>query len=241
VAGIGVPIVFLAGLASFLSPCVLPLVPGYLSYMSGISSGAESRSRLRLLGATISFVLGFTTVFVALGLSASAIGAFLVSNRIGLTRVAGALIIVMGLVFMGLIPLPWLYREKRFHLRPAHTVPGSYLMGLAFGFGWTPCIGPALAAVLALAATEQTPGQGALLLLVYAMGLGVPFIGSAIGVSRLVGALRWFRKHQLGIARVSGVLLVAAGTLFVFDKVFVLSVWMQRAMEASGLDFWNSL
>jgi cytochrome c-type biogenesis protein len=233
--------VFLAGVASFLSPCVLPLVPGYLSYIGGLSLTESVRSSPRLLVATAAFVSGFGTIFIGLGLSASLIGSFLAENQIVLTRVAGVLIIVMGLAFVGLIPIPWLYREKRLQLRPSQTIPGSYVLGLAFGFGWTPCIGPALAAALAIASTEQTPGRGALLLAIYALGLGVPFVLSALGVSRLAGAVSWLRKHQVAIARGSGALLVVVGLLFVFNRVFVVSTWLQRAMTASGLDFWNKL
>jgi cytochrome c-type biogenesis protein len=239
--GVAIPIVFLAGIASFLSPCVLPLVPGYLSYMGGLSVAEGARSSPRLLAATGSFVAGFSTIFLALGMSASLIGSFLAVNQTVLVRVAGVLIVLMGLAFLGLIPLPWIYREKRFQLRPAQTVPGSYVMGLAFGFGWTPCIGPALAAALAIAATEQTPGRGALLLSVYALGLGVPFVLSAVGVARLTAALSWFRRHQWGLSRASGFMLVAVGVLFVFNRIFVISSWVQRVMTASGLDFWNNL
>jgi cytochrome c-type biogenesis protein len=233
--------VFLAGVASFLSPCVLPLVPGYLSYVGGLSLADQVRSSPRLLGATAAFVAGFATIFIGLGLSASLIGAFLAENQTLLTRVAGILIVLMGLVFIGVLPIPWLYREKRVNLKPSHTVPGSYALGLAFGFGWTPCIGPALAAALAIAATEQTPGRGALLLAVYALGLGVPFILAALGVSKLAGAVSWLRNHQTAISRVSGALLVAVGLLFVFNRVFVVSSWLQRAMTSSGLDFWNRI
>lgn len=227
---------FLAGVVSFLSPCVLPLVPGYLSYMGGLTATSP-----KLLGATLAFVGGFTTIFVALGMSASLIGSFLTVNQTIITRIAGFLIVLMGLVFLGVLPLPWLYRERRFQLKPSQTLPGSYLMGLAFGFGWTPCIGPALAVVLAIAATEQTPGEGAVLLAVYALGLGLPFIASALGVSRLVGAVSWLRRRQLLLARASGVLLIGVGLLFVFNRVFVASVWLQRAMTSAGLDFWTNL
>lgn len=241
VTPLSIPIVFLAGAASFLSPCVLPLVPGYLSYVSGISSGAQARTSTRLVVATTAFVGGFTTVFVALGLSASLLGSFLVDNRTLLTRVAGVLIIVMGLAFLGLIPAPWLYSERRFRARPAQTAPGSYLMGLAFGFGWTPCIGPALAATLAIASTEQRPGRGALLLLVYSLGLGLPFLISAVGASRVTGALAFLRRRQQIITKASGVLLIAVGLLFAFNRLFLVSIWLQRAMAAAGLDFWTNL
>lgn len=230
------PIVFLAGIVSFLSPCVLPLVPGYLSYMGGLSMSSP-----KLLGATLGFVGGFTTIFVALGMSASLIGSFLSVNQTTLTRIAGVLIVLMGLVFLGVVPIPWLYRERRFKPKPSQAISGSYVMGLAFGFGWTPCIGPALAAVLAIAASGQSPGKGGTLLAIYALGLGLPFIASALGVSRLVGAVSWLRRRQVLLARASGVLLIAVGLLFVFNRVFLASVWLQRAMTAADLDFWSNL
>jgi cytochrome c-type biogenesis protein len=250
---VAVPVVFLAGVASFLSPCVLPLVPGYLSYMGGISSGTGTSSGIatstriatrvqgRLLVATAAFVLGFTAVFVSLGMSASLIGSFLASNRELLTRLAGGLIVLMGLAFLGVLPLPWLYAERRPLLHPAETAPGSFFMGLAFGFGWTPCLGPTLAAALGIAASEASPGRGALLLFIYAMGLGLPFILSALGLSRMMGALRWFKEHQRAVTGATGLMLIAVGLLFVFNRVFYVSILLQQALGEVGLDFWSRL
>ncbi len=229
---------FLAGAVSFLSPCVLPLVPGYLSYISGgaVDQAGEQPNVRRVVVPTLLFVLGFTTIFVALGTSASYIGQVLRANQQITVRVAGAFIILMGLVFMGLIPAPWLMSERRFDMRKARSVAGNYAMGLAFGFGWTPCIGPTLAVALTLAANTQTAGKGALMLLIYSLGLGIPFLLSAIGASKLIGGLAWLRRKQRAILRVSGSLLIAFGLLMVFGKVFILSAWIQQAMESAGLD-----
>jgi cytochrome c-type biogenesis protein len=247
VTTIAVPVVFVAGLASFLSPCVLPLVPGYLSYVGGAGvggatvEGSPRRSVLRVLPRTLAFVLGFTVIFVALGLSASLLGQFLFDNRTLMTRIAGGIIILMGLAYLGVLPLPWLYSERRLHPKPGEGAVAAFVMGLAFGFGWTPCIGPTLGAALTLAASEPTPGTGAVLLFVYAMGLGIPFVLSALGVSRLMSALAWLRRHQRAIARTGGAILVGVGLLFVFNQVFWLSTLLRRGMVALHLDFWSAL
>lgn len=236
---VGMLIAFVAGAASFLSPCVLPLLPGYLSYMSGVSvemvSAGEASPR-RLLLPTALFVLGFSTIFVALGTSASLAGSLLAQNRMLLSRIGGGLIIVMGLLFMGVLPFRWLYFERRMDMRTGSTLVGNYLMGSAFGVGWTPCIGPTLGATLLLASQEQTAGRGALLLFVYSMGLGVPFVLSALGVSRLTRVLSFFRKHQRWVMGIAGGLLVAFGLLLFFDRVYLLAGAIQRWMSSVGLE-----
>jgi cytochrome c-type biogenesis protein len=241
VAGtISFPIVFFAGLFSCLSPCVLPLLPAYLSYMGGMSVDLVKEGKAparKLLPPAIFFVLGFSTVFVMLGLSATFIGSLLARNQDLLTRVGGAVIILMGLAFIGLVPFPLLYSERRFEFRPAKTLAGTYLMGFVFGFGWSPCVGIPLSAALAVAATEHVPGRGALLLLTFSIGLGIPFILAALGVNRLMGVLSWVRKHQQSVTRTSGVMLVAVGALFLFNRVFWLSILFQRAMDALHLGF----
>jgi len=237
-SSLGIPLAFIAGLASFLSPCVLPLLPGYLSYMTGVSFESLERKEVatrRLLFAVGLFVLGFTTVFVALGLSATLLGSFLASNQVLLRRIGGAMIVLMGLVFMGIVPVPWLYRESRFEVKGG-TAPRNYLMGLAFGFGWTPCIGPTLGATLTLAATEASPGRGGFLLFVYSMGLAIPFALSALGVSRLTRTMTWLKTRRAFIMRVAGSLLIAFGLLMLFDKVYWISSAIRKAMEAAGLD-----
>ena len=232
-AEVGIPVAFAAGLASFLSPCVLPLVPGYISYMSGLTATEQNaRAGLRAGTVALSFVGGFTAVFMALGLTATLLGHYLRDNQELLSRIGGAFIIVLGLVFMGVIKLPWLYREKRFHPRPGAGAAGSALLGATFAFGWSPCIGATLGAVLTMAAGSgaATGGvaEGALLLLVYSLGLGVPFLLAGLGVSRLTGAVAWLRQHTRAINLVSGALLVLVGLLFISGQFFQLSIWFQR-------------
>ncbi|MEX2587183.1 MAG: cytochrome c biogenesis protein CcdA [Actinomycetota bacterium] len=236
---VGFFIAFVAGAASFLSPCVLPLLPGYLSYMSGVSVEKVNSGRAsprRLLVPTLLFVLGFSTIFVALGTSASLAGSLLTQNRLLVARIGGALIVIMGLAFMGVLPLKWLYYERRMDMRTGSTVAGNYLMGLAFGVGWTPCIGPTLGATLLLASQEPTAARGASLLLVYSLGLGVPFVLSALGVSKLAGVLSFFRRHQKWVMRTAGAILVGFGLLLFFDRVYVISAVIQRWMTSVGLE-----
>jgi cytochrome c-type biogenesis protein len=233
------PLALVAGAASFVSPCVLPLLPGYLSYMSGVSLTMVKRGAVsprRLILPTVLFVLGFSTIFVALGATASLAGAVLRENRLVLTRIAGILVVLMGLVFMGALPIRWFYSEKRPDLRKGQTLVGNYLMGLSFGLGWTPCIGPTLASTLLLASQVETLGRGALLLFVYSMGLGVPFVLSALGVSKLSGALSFIGRHQKKLTVASGSLLVAFGILLFFDQVYRISAVIQRWMTSAGLD-----
>jgi cytochrome c-type biogenesis protein len=242
-----IPLAFVAGLASFLSPCVLPLVPGYLSYMSGLSINEEAEDKRTTHTALVAimFVLGFTLVFVPLGATATYLGSFLGDYQRELARIGGAIIIIMGLIFMGLIKLPWLYREARFHPTPEAGVGGSILLGAAFAFGWTPCIGATMGAVLTMAAGRggETGGvvEGALLLAVYSLGLGLPFILAGLGVSRLTTAVAWLRRHTRTITYASGILLVVVGVLFVTDQVFRVSIWMQRAFNDLNLDFWSEI
>ena len=228
---------FLAGLASFLSPCVLPLVPGYISFMSGlsleeISSGAATTRRTAL--AALFFVLGFSVVFTALGASASFIGQLLAAHLSLLGKVAGALIIVLGLHTTGLVPIKWLYYEKRADSsRVAPGLAGSFLMGLAFAFGWTPCIGPILAAILALAATQQSVAQGVALLFVYSLGLGVPFILTGLGLGAFLRFFARYKKFirwgELG----AGALLIVVGVLVLSNRLS----WLMRLLPVSFYKF----
>ena len=238
-----IPIVFLAGLVSFLSPCVLPLVPGYLSYMSGMGAVQEGgRYPLRTAALAGAFVLGFTAVFVVLGATATALGSLVAAYREDLTKIGGVLIVVMGLVFMGVLKVPWLYREARFHLTPKAGLWGSVVLGGAFAFGWTPCIGATMGVALTMAAGRAPtggPAEGALLLAVYSLGLGVPFVLAGLGVSRLTGALAWLRRRARVVNLTSGVLLIVVGALFITDQLFRLSSWMQKGFTSAGLDFWS--
>ena len=231
-ADVSIPVAFLAGLASFLSPCVLPLVPGYLSYMSGMTVGTTGdATALRTTRVALFFVAGFSVVFVAFGATATFLGSFLLQNKDLLARVGGVFIIFVGLVFMGVLKVPFLYREARFHPRPGAGMWGSFVLGSAFAFGWTPCIGLTLGAVLTMAAGRGSAGgplEGAALLAVYSLGLGVPFVLAGLGVSRLTTALGWLRRHMRAVNLASGALLVVVGLLFVTNRVFEVSAWMQR-------------
>ena len=232
------PIAFGAGALSFLSPCVLPLVPGYVSYMSGLAGhDVESGEHRRAaLAATLFFVAGFTAVFVPLGVTASVLGSFLDQNRLLFTRLGGAFIILMGLVFLGVVKVPFLYREARFHPTPGGGVTGSFVLGAAFAFGWSPCIGPVLGAALTFAA-GASPGKGALLLLLYSLGLGIPFIASGIGVARLPRVVSALRRHTRPVMLASGTLMIVMGLLFVTDSLFRMSIWIQKGFDSLGLDF----
>ena len=228
----------LAGLVSFLSPCVLPLVPPYLVYLAGTSlerladAEAEPRVRRETLAAAMLFVAGFSTVFVGLGAGASAIGALLrfYSNEIGI--LAGIVIVVMGLHFLGITPIRLLHREKRLEIQRPVGLWGAYVMGLAFAAGWTPCIGPILAAILAIAATEATVAKGAALLAVYSLGLGVPFIIAAFAVEPFAAFLARFRAHLGHMEKVMGGLLVLTGIAFLAGFFTDLNSWLIETFPA---------
>ena len=225
----------LAGMLSFLSPCVLPLVPPYLIYLTGTSlerfADAQTKPRAgrQTIVAALLFVLGFTTVFVALGASASVIGAVLRAFSGELAILAGIAIIVMGLHFLGLTPVAWFMREKRFDVAKPVGLWGAYVMGLAFALGWTPCIGPILAAILAVAASEATVLKGAGLLAVYSLGLGLPFIVAALAVEPFAAFLTRFRAHLGHVERVMGGLLVLTGIAFLAGFFTELNNWMLDA------------
>lgn len=238
VVDFGYPTALAAGAISFLSPCVLPLVPPYLCYMAGVSvddfrgeGGAAERttSRTALLAASFAFVLGFTTVFVALGAGASTIGRFLRVWQEPLAIVAGVLIILMGLNFLGLLRIPLLSREARFQSqgKPASSL-AAYVMGLAFAFGWTPCIGPVLGPILTLAGGKATVGEGAMLLGVYSLGLGIPFLIAALFSGAFMRFLARFRVHLGRVEKVIGALLVVAGVFFVSGGVQWVAYWLNE-------------
>lgn len=211
---------FLAGIASFISPCVLPIVPGYLSFISGVGTEemrtAEDKARVsrRVLLSAFVFVLGFSTVFVALGASATFVGSFLRTHLRLISQIAGVLIIIFGLHMTGIFKINFLTYEKRFHQKdqPASLL-GAYLVGLAFAFGWTPCIGPILASILSMAAFEKTLWRGVLLLAVYSLGLGIPFLLAAMGLNTFYSFFKGFKKHLHTVEVVSGALMILAGIL----------------------------
>lgn len=207
-----------AGIISFTSPCCVPLVPGYLSFISGLSVSELGRPEARsvALRSALLFVAGFTLVFTLLGASVGLVGAALIRNLPLILRVAGAAIIILGLAMTGLLRVPVLTRERRVDLsRLASGPSGAFPLGMAFGAGWVPCIGPVLATLLTLAAASQTVWWGALLLALYSLGLGVPFVLLAVGFQHARGSLAWLRRHSRQLERLGGVLLVIVGVLFV--------------------------
>ncbi len=224
-----------AGLISFLSPCVLPLVPPYIAYLAGASlerlAEAEAEPRLRrdTIVAALLFVFGFSTVFVALGAGASAIGGLMRFYSHELAIIAGIAIIIMGLHFLGLTPIAFLNRQARLDMQRPVGLWGAYLMGLAFALGWTPCIGPILATILAVAASESTVVKGAGLLAVYSLGLGVPFIVAAFAVEPFAAFLARFRSHLVHVERAMGGLLVLTGIAFLAGFFTQLNNWLLEA------------
>ncbi|MEV6618136.1 cytochrome c biogenesis protein CcdA [Streptomyces sp. NPDC051051] len=210
---LALPVALLGGLISFFSPCVLPLVPGYLSYVTGVAGtdlGDARRGRM-VAGASL-FVLGFTAVFVSSGALFGYFGDTLQANSGVLSKVLGVLMILMGVFFMGL--MPWMtQREFRFHRRPAAGLAGAPLLGALFGIGWTPCIGPTLASVLALSSQQSSAGRGAILTVAYCLGLGVPFVLAAIAFRKALGAFTWVKRHYVWVMRVGGVMMIGTGAL----------------------------
>jgi cytochrome c-type biogenesis protein len=229
-----------AGLVSFLSPCVLPLVPPYLVYLAGTSlerfadAEPEPRVRRETVAAAFLFVCGFSTVFVALGASASVFGAVLRAYSQVLATVAGIFIIIMGLHFLGVFRIDLLHRQKRMEVPKPVGLWGAYVMGLAFAFGWTPCIGPILAAILAVAASEQTVARGAGLLATYSLGLGIPFLLAAFAIEPFAAFLARFRRHLVHVERVMGGLLVLTGVAFLTGFVTTASFWLLETFPVLG-------
>lgn len=222
------------GFVSFLSPCVLPLVPAYLSYMAGTNfdemnekAGKDPALTRRVVLMAVFFVLGFSTVFVALGASASAINELIRPWMDVLAKVAGVVIVLFGLHMVGLLRIGLFYREARFAAGTKNLkAPGAYLLGMAFGFGWTPCIGPILATILALAASEQNVTTGAALLAVYALGLGIPFLLAALAVRAFMGFLVRFRRHLHKVEVGTGLLLIVTGVLIFTNQLQILAIWL---------------
>lgn len=232
------PIVaFLAGFVSFLAPCVLPLVPGYLSAVSAVEADrlGERDSARRVVLASIPFVLGFTAVFVSLGVGAQLIGGSLLRDQFLLQRVAGFVLVVFGFAFMGL--LPWPERLVGAGLVQGARSRGSrLLLGGAFAVCAAPCISPVLAATLVLAGSSDTVFQGAFLLTCYSLGLAVPFVLAGAIFTRAMGAFRWLRDHYTAIQFVSGAIMVALGLLLFFERFYILRIYLNRGLERVGID-----
>jgi cytochrome c-type biogenesis protein len=229
----GIPVAFLAGLLSFLAPCVLPLVPGYLSAVSAVEAGriGEPGAARRVVVASLPFLAGFTIVFVALGAGAGALGGVL-SWR-SQQEIAGFVVIVFGLAFMGLLPWPERLVAPEL-VAGARRRGSSVLLGAAFGICAAPCVGPVLAAILVLAGGTSTL-EGSVLLFAYSAGLAVPFLVAGIAFARSMAAFRWLRDHYTAIRIVSGAIMVALGLLLFFDRFYLLRVYLNRALEAIGL------
>lgn len=223
---------FGAGFLSFISPCVLPLIPGYISYISGMSledmRAADAGSRRRLIIATLFFILGFSIVFMAMGASASALGALLREHLRVVQKIAGAVIVIFGLHLLGVFRIGFLDRDTRVQTSRKPATPlGALVVGTAFAFGWTPCIGPILGGILTIAGSKATVGEGVLLLAVYSAGLGVPFLLTSIAVDKFFLASARVRRHYRTIERVSGVLLIILGVLIFTDRFTILSRYLQ--------------
>lgn len=232
IAGIGVLTAFLAGVVSFLSPCVLPLVPGYVSYVAGRSvdelrQDLAARRRLAVLGLSFAFVLGFSAVFVSLGASASTIGSLFQAYRFEASTIAGVVIILFGLHMTGLLRLNWMDRERRFMPQvPGGRPFGAFLLGSAFAFGWTPCIGPILGAILTLSATTMGVTDGAALLSIYSLGLGVPFLLVAVFTGRFMANAERLRRIGRPLQIAAGIILILVGTLMLTGTLFSFGTWM---------------
>ena len=223
---------FAAGVVSFLSPCVLPLVPGYISIISGISleqlqAESENSSLMRtVVSNSIFFILGFSVIFISLGASASFLGQVLMERMSILYRLAGIVIIIFGLHLIGIFKIPFLYQDKRFHNVKPRGMFGAFVLGLAFAFGWTPCIGPILAGILTFASTKETVNEGVFLLAVYSVGLGLPFLATSLGLNKFLSFYGRFKKHLHTVEVVSGFMVVAVGVLILTDQFTRLNAWL---------------
>jgi cytochrome c-type biogenesis protein len=236
---VSLPAALLGGLISFLSPCVLPLVPPYLSFLAGVTfdqlaAGDDRAVRRRALLAALLFVAGFTTVFVLLGATASALGQVIRQHLTVLSTVAGFAIIIMGLHFLGLFRIGLLYREARLQVSRPAGLWGAYAMGLAFAFGWTPCIGPILAAILAVAGAEASVAKGAFLLAVYSAGLGIPFLLAAFAMKPFVAFMKGMRARFVLVEKAMGGLLVLTGVAFLAGWLTDASFWLLETFPALG-------
>jgi len=232
IQNVSIPAALIAGLVSFLSPCVLPLVPPYLVYLTGAtiehvaSEEPERTSKRAVMASALLFVLGFSTVFVMLGASASLIGGLIRAWSAELSIVAGLVIIVMGLHFLGLTRIGFLMREGRLPIPKPIGLWGAYVMGLAFAFGWTPCIGPILAAILSIAAAEATVAKGAGLLAVYSAGLGIPFLIAAFMVEQFSSLFARMKRHLVNVERAMGILMIITGIAFLTGAISGVSIWL---------------
>jgi cytochrome c-type biogenesis protein len=235
--------IMLAGLLSFLSPCVLPLVPPYLCYLGGVTfdelSGTQKKLpphvHGRIILAAVFFVLGFTTIFVALGAGASAFGQLLLGYKLVLTRIAGVVILIFGLHFLGVFRIGFLYRDTRFQTSSTNvSIVGAFVMGLAFAFGWTPCIGPILSPVMSIAADSSTVSRGITMLMFYSLGLGIPFVLAAVLIQPFLNFIQKFQRHLGTMEKMSGILLIIVGLLFINATLD----WSYSWISLNGFSTW---
>jgi len=235
---LALPLAVAAGLVSFLSPCVLPLVPGYLAYTAGLSASEvfdnAPRRRGRLVLGALLFVAGFTLVFVSAGVLLGSFGGFLLENQDALQRWLGGITIVLGLAFIGVVP--WMQRDMRLDRKPAVGLAGAPVLGMLFGLGWTPCIGPTLGAVMALGLNEGTALRGGVLAVAYCVGLGLPFVLTALAFSQAMTAFSWVKQHYVAVMRAGGAMLVLIGVLLVTgawnDLVVDIQIWANGFVPA---------
>jgi cytochrome c-type biogenesis protein len=232
---LALPLALAAGAVSFLSPCVLPLVPGFLSYVTGMTGvDLADRHRGRLLAGALLFVAGFTVVFVSAGVFVGAFGVFLIDHRRLLQEILGSLTVVLGLAFTGAVP--WFQRDLRVHRRPSVGLLGAPMLGVLFGLGWSPCVGPTLTAVLALSLDGGSATRGGILAVAYSLGLGLPFVLVALAFRRVMGALGWVKSHYVWVMRLGGAMLVAIGVLLVSgvwnDMTVQMQIWVNNFSPA---------
>jgi cytochrome c-type biogenesis protein len=240
-SGVGILAALAAGVVSFLSPCVLPLVPGYLSAVSGVSaSELENAGWRRVLGPSLLFVASFSAIFIVLGLTATGLGSFLDDNKDLLTKISGVMIIAMGLLFVGSLFITKLNQEWHVNaLLDRAGRGGPIVAGAAFAIAWTPCIGPTLGAILTAASLSESAAHGAFLLAIYSAGLAIPFLLTAVAFSQMTSAFAVVKRHYQAIVAVGGVILIGMGILILTGELFRLNLEVQTWMESSGLDFWN--
>jgi len=232
---LALPLALGAGVVSFLSPCVLPLVPGFLSYVTGMTGvDLAERHRGRLLAGALLFVAGFTVVFVSAGVLVGTFGVFLIDHRRPLQQILGALTVLLGLAFMGAVP--WFQRDLRVHRRPSLGLVGAPMLGVLFGLGWSPCVGPTLTAVLALSLDQGSATRGGVLAVAYSLGLGLPFVVVALAFRRAMGALGWVKRNYLWVMRFGGAMLVTIGVLLVTgvwnDMTVHMQIWVNSFSPA---------
>lgn len=228
---VNVVMAFAGGLLSFLSPCILPLAPGYLGMISGVSMGKikdVTDGKQKIISATIAFILGFSLVFIILGLASSFIGQLFRGSKMLLTQIGGVIVILLDLHKTGLLPIAWLYRERRVNTTHSIGIGGAFITGLVFAFGWTPCVGPILGGILTLAGNQSTMEEGLLLLTVYSLGLGLPFLLLGVAFEQISGKLNRLKPHLKQLQWLSGGLLILMGLLLVTNNLTIVSNWLMR-------------